>query len=63
MMSGFGPEGPPVNWDTCLLCGGPMTKDEERFRVEKDGKVGIGHRVHLIPQGKPKSYSLLVNEE
>ena len=44
MMSGFGPEGPPVNWDTCLLCGGPMTKDEERFRVEKDGKVGIGHR-------------------
>ena len=36
--------GAPVEWDVCLGCGKPLTKDEDRYRIEKDGKVGVGHK-------------------
>jgi hypothetical protein len=35
--------GEPVEWNVCLVCHAPMG-DEERYRAEKDGKVGIGHK-------------------
>lgn len=36
--------GPKVDWDRCLGCGLPMSADEERYRIEKDGKIGVGHQ-------------------
>jgi hypothetical protein len=35
-----GPKGPPVDWDKCSVCGTPMGKDDERFRVEDENGLG-----------------------
>ena len=35
--------GPPVDWNSCLGCGGLMEADEERYRIERNGVVGVGH--------------------
>ena len=36
--------GAPVDWDYCLGCGAALGREEERYRIEKDGKIGVGHR-------------------
>jgi hypothetical protein len=43
--------GPPVEWNACLRCGKKMEPNEERFRVEKGGKVGVGHKEGGCPNG------------
>jgi hypothetical protein len=35
--------GPPVEWNVCLKCRNEMRPDEERYRIEMNGKVGVGH--------------------
>jgi len=36
--------GPPVDWENCLSCGRKMDASEDRYRIELDGRIGIGHR-------------------